>query len=56
MNYPITLTIQSQISDKHITYTNISAATLLAVVNGSRSRSAKELAARLLPILEDLAR
>lgn len=56
MTSPITLTIQSQISGKQITYTNINAATLLAVVQGSRSRSAKELTNRLLPVIEDLAR
>jgi hypothetical protein len=56
VNYPITVTLQSQISQKHIEYTNISPATLLAVVKGSKSKQAKELANRLIPVLEDLTK
>lgn len=56
MPSPITLVLHSQISDKRIEYTNISASTLLALVKGSKSKQAKELANRLTPVLEDLAR
>jgi len=56
VTYPITVTLQSQISQKHIQYTNISPTALLAVVKGSKSKQAKELANRLIPILEDLAK
>jgi hypothetical protein len=53
--YPITLTIKAQISDKEIVYQNLSPGTLLSVVKGSKSKPAKELINRLLPVLEDLA-
>jgi len=53
---PITVKLQSQISQKHIEYTNVSPSTLLAVVKGSKSKAAVELAARLIPILEDLSK
>jgi hypothetical protein len=56
VTYPITITLQSQISQKHIEYTNVSPSTLLAVVKGSKSKQAKELANRLIPILEDLSK
>lgn len=54
MTSPVTVTINSQISQKTATFMNISPQTLLAVVKGSKSKAAVELANRLLPILEDL--
>lgn len=54
--YPITVTIKSQVTPKEIIYTNLSADTLLSVIKGSKSKAAKELANRLIPILEDLAK
>ena len=56
MTFPVTLTLHSQISSKEITYTNINPNTLLALVKGSKSKQAKELANRLIPVLEDLAK
>jgi hypothetical protein len=52
---PITVVFHSQISSKQITYNNVNPGTLLAVIKGSKSKPAKELADRLIPILEDLA-
>lgn len=54
MTSPITVSIHSQISNKHITYNNINPGTLLALVKGSKSKAAKELANRLIPVLENL--
>lgn len=56
MTSPITVVLHSQISSKHITYNNISPDTLLSVIKGSKSKAARELANRLVPILEDLAK
>lgn len=54
MNYPITLTIQSQISDKRIEYNHVCPDTLLALLKGSKSKAALKLADRLVPVVEDL--
>lgn len=56
MTSPITVVLHSQISSKQITYSNISPDTLLSVIKGSKSKSAKELANRLIPVLEDLVK
>ena len=56
MTSPITVVLHSQISSKEITYSNINPDALLSLVKGSKSKQARELANRLIPVLEDLAK